>query len=157
MMIPELVLGMAYLSVFTAVGFKLGMGALILTHTTFCIPYVFINVKSRLIGMDPALSEAARDLGANPMRVLKDITLPLVFPAVLSGMMLSAAMSLDDVVISFFVTSAETTTLPLKVYTGLRSGGTPEINALSTLMLGVIFICVALSQFLTAKSNANLK
>ena len=70
---------------------------------------------------------------------------------------LSAAMSLDDVVISFFVTSAETTTLPLKVYTGLRSGGTPEINALSTLMLGVIFICVALSQFLTAKSNANLK
>ena len=107
--------------------------------------------------MDPSLSEAARDLGANPMRVLKDITLPLVFPAVLSGMMLSAAMSLDDVVISFFVTSAETTTLPLKVYTGLRSGGTPEINALSTLMLGVIFICVALSQFLTAKSNANLK
>ena len=157
MMIPELVLGMAYLSVFTAVGFKLGMGALILTHTTFCIPYVFINVKSRLIGMDPSLSEAARDLGANPMRVLKDITLPLVFPAVLSGMMLSAAMSLDDVVISFFVTSAETTTLPLKVYTGLRSGGTPEINALSTLMLGVIFICVALSQFLTAKSNAKLK
>ena len=107
MMIPELVLGMAYLSVFTAVGFKLGMGALVLTHTTFCIPYVFINVKSRLIGMDPSLSEAARDLGASPARVLKDITLPLVFPAVLSGMMLSAAMSLDDVVISFFVTSAD--------------------------------------------------
>lgn len=90
------------------------------------------------------------------MRVLKDITLPLVFPAVLSGMMLSAAMSLDDVVISFFVTSAETTTLPLKVYTACV-GRTPEINALSTLMLGVIFICVALSQFLTAKSNAKLK
>ena len=156
-MIPELVLGMAYLSVFTAVGFKLGMGALVLTHTTFCIPYVFINVKSRLIGMDPSLSEAARDLGASPARVLKDITLPLVFPAVLSGMMLSAAMSLDDVVISFFVTSAETTTLPLKVYTGLRSGGTPEINALSTLMLGVIFICVAVSQLVTARSNARLK
>ena len=156
MMIPELVLGMAYLSVFTAVGVKLGMGALILTHTTFCIPYVLINVKSRLIGMDPSLSEAARDLGASPMRVLKDITLPLVFPAVLSGMMLSAAMSLDDVVISFFVTSAETTTLPLKVYTGLRSGGTPEINALSTLMLGVIFICVAFSQLLSARSNAKL-
>ena len=139
------------------IGQQISTKAQILTHTTFCIPYVFINVKSRLIGMDPALSEAARDLGANPMRVLKDITLPLVFPAVLSGMMLSAAMSLDDVVISFFVTSAETTTLPLKVYTGLRSGGTPEINALSTLMLGVIFICVALSQFLTAKSNAKLK
>ena len=137
-------------------GVKLGMGALILTHTTFCIPYVFINVKSRLVGMDPALEEAARDLGASPMRVLRDITLPLIMPSVVSGMMLSAAMSLDDVVISFFVTSAETTTLPLKVYTGLRSGGTPEINALSTLMLGAIFIAVALSQLVRARSDKKL-
>ena len=156
MMIPELVLGMAYLALFTAVGVKLGMGALILTHTTFCVPYVFINVKSRLVGMDPALEEAARDLGASPMRVLRDITLPLILPSVISGMMLSAAMSLDDVVISFFVTSAETTTLPLKVYTGLRSGGTPEINALSTLMLGAIFIAVALSQLVRARSDKKL-
>ena len=156
MMIPELVLGMAYLALFTAVGVKLGMGALILTHTTFCIPYVFINVKSRLIGMDPALEEAARDLGASPLRVLRDITLPLIMPSVVSGMMLSAAMSLDDVVISFFVTSAETTTLPLKVYTGLRSGGTPEINALSTLMLGAIFLAVSLSQLLRARSDKKL-
>ena len=156
MMIPELVLGMEYLALFTAIGVKLGMGALILTHTTFCIPYVFINVKSRLVGMDPALEEAARDLGASPMRVLRDITLPLIMPSVVSGMMLSAAMSLDDVVISFFVTSAETTTLPLKVYTGLRSGGTPEINALSTLMLGAIFLAVALSQLLRARSDKKL-
>ncbi|MDO5377190.1 MAG: ABC transporter permease [Clostridia bacterium] len=155
MMIPELVLGMAYLAVFTAAGIKLGMGALVATHTAFCVPYVLINVKSRLAGMDPALEEAARDLGARPMRVLRDITLPLIMPSVVSGMMLSAAMSLDDVVISFFVTSAETTTLPLKVYTGLRSGGTPEINALSTLMLGAIFICVALSQLLSARSARN--
>lgn len=153
MMIPELVLGMAYLAVFTRLNMKLGMGALVLTHTTFCIPYVLINVKSRLIGMDPALTEAARDLGASPMRVLRDITLPLIMPAVVSGMMLSAAMSLDDVVISFFVTSAETTTLPLKVYTGLRSGGTPEINALSTLMLGVIFLFVGLSQLIRAVND----
>ena len=156
MMIPELVLGMAYLALFTAVGVKLGMGALIATHTTFCVPYVFINVKSRLIGMDPAIEEAARDLGASPMRVLRDITLPLIMPSVLSGMMLAVAMSLDDVVISFFVTSAETTTLPLKVYTGLRSGGTPEINALSTLMLGAIFIIVGISQLLSARSDRKL-
>lgn len=153
MMIPELVLGMAYLSVFTAAGIKLGMGALVLTHTTFCVPYVFINVKSRLVGMDPAIEEAARDLGAKPMRVLRDITLPLIMPAVISGMMLAAAMSLDDVVISFFVTSAETTTLPLKIYTGLRSGGTPEINALSTLMLGAVFIIVGLSQWVKARGE----
>ena len=156
MMIPELVLGMAYLALFTGVGVKLGMGALVATHTAFCVPYVFINVKSRLVGMDPAIEEAARDLGAKPMRVLMDITLPLIMPAVISGMMLAAAMSLDDVVISFFVTSAETTTLPLKVYTGLRSGGTPEINALSTLMLAAIFIVVALSQLLSARSDKKL-
>lgn len=156
MMIPELVLGMAYLAVFTAVGVKLGMGALVATHTAFCVPYVFINVKSRLIGMDPAIEEAARDLGASPMRVLRDITLPLVMPSVISGMMLAVAMSLDDVVISFFVTSAETTTLPLKVYTGLRSGGTPEINALSTLMLAGIFLVVGLSQLLRARSDKRL-
>lgn len=156
MMIPELVLGMAYLAVFTALGVKLGMGALVLTHTTFCVPYVFINVKSRLIGMDPAIEEAARDLGASPMRILRDITLPLIMPAVISGMMLAAAMSLDDVVISFFVTSAETTTLPLKVYTGLRSGGTPEINALSTLMLGAIFLFVGLSQLIRAVNDKRM-
>ena len=156
MMIPELVLGMAYLALFTAIGFKLGMTALILTHTAFCVPYVFINVKSRLVGMDPAIEEAARDLGASPMRVLTDITLPLIMPAVLSGMMLAVAMSIDDVVISFFVTSANTTTLPLKVYTGLKSGGTPEINAISTLMLGAIFVIVGLSQLLSAISEKKL-
>ena len=156
MMIPELVLGMAYLALFTAVGFKLGMAALVATHTAFCVPYVFINVKARLAGMDPAIEEAARDLGASPMRVLTDITLPLIMPSVVSGMMLAVAMSLDDVVISFFVTSAQTTTLPLKIYTGLRSGGTPEINALSTLMLGVIFILVALRELLGARSKPSL-
>ena len=156
MMIPELVLGMAYLALFTGVGVKLGMGALVATHTAFCVPYVFINVKSRLVGMDPAIEEAARDLGAKPMRVLRDITLPLIMPAVVSGMMLAAAMSLDDVVISFFVTSAETTTLPLKIYTGLKSGGTPEINALSTLMLGAIFLFVAISQLISARSDRKM-
>jgi len=156
MMIPELVLGMAYLALFTGVGVKLGMGALVATHTTFCVPYVFINVKSRLVGMDPAIEEAARDLGASSLRVLFDITLPLIMPAVISGMMLAAAMSLDDVVISFFVTSAETTTLPLKIYTGLKSGGTPEINALSTLMLGAIFLFVAISQLISARSDKKL-
>ena len=153
MMIPEIILGMAYLAIFSAVGIPLGMPTLVITHTTFCIPYVFINVKSRLTGMDPAYEEAARDLGARPLRVLWDITLPLLMPAVLSGMLLAFAMSMDDVVITFFVTGATTTTLPLKVYTGLKSGGTPEINALCTLMLGAVFIIVAFSQLLSVRSQ----
>ena len=132
-------------------------GAVVVGMVYDYFPYMILLIYSVMAKMDTRLIEAARDLGASPARVLKDITLPLIFPAVLSGMMLSAAMSLDDVVISFFVTSAETTTLPLKVYTGLRSGGTPEINALSTLMLGVIFICVAATQLITARSNAKLQ
>lgn len=146
MMIPEIILGMAYLAIFSAIGIPLGMPTLVITHTTFCVPYVYINVRSRLVGMDPAIEEAARDLGAGPWRVLFDITLPLIAPAVASGMLLALAMSLDDVVISFFVTGATTTTLPLKVYTGLRNGGTPEINALCTLLLGVVFLVVAAAQ-----------
>ena len=106
--------------------------------------------------MDPTLEECARIAGAKQFYVIRKVTLPLIMPAVISGMMLAAAMSIDDVVISFFVTSAETTTLPLKVYTGLRSGGTPEINALSTLMLGAIFVIVGLSQLLRARSDKKL-
>lgn len=153
MMIPEIILGMAYLAIFSAVSIPLGMPTMVIAHTTFCIPYVFINVKSRLAGMDPAYEEAARDLGAKPLRVLLDITLPLLMPSVLSGMLLAFAMSMDDVVITFFVTGATTTTLPLKVYTGLKSGGTPEINALCTLMLGAVFIIVATAQLLSARNR----
>ena len=150
MMIPELVLGMAYLSVFTAVGFKLGMGALVLTHTTFCIPYVFLNVKSRLVGMDPALFDAARDLGASPARVVRDITLPLCRPAILSGAFLALAMSLDDFVISFFVYGAGEGTLPIKIYSSVKVGVSPQVNALCTLIMGVVFIAVALSRYLSS-------
>ncbi len=148
MMIPEIILGMAYLAVFSAIGIPFGMPALVIAHTTFCIPYVYINVKGRLSGMDPAIEEAARDLGAPPIRVFFTVTLPAIAPAVISGMLLSLAMSLDDLVISFFV-SGSTTTLPLKIYSSLKTGVSPEINALCTLMLGAVFILVALSQNLS--------
>jgi spermidine/putrescine transport system permease protein len=153
-MIPEIILGMAYLAIFSAVGLPFGMPALVIAHTTFCIPYVFINVKGRLVGTDPALEEAARDLGAAPLPVFFTITLPLVMPAVVSGMLLSLAMSLDDVVISFFVTGPTTNTLPLKIFSGLKTGVTPEINALCTLMLGAVFLLAAVSQLLRARQNA---
>ncbi len=150
-MIPEIILGMAYLTVFSAVGIPFGMPTLVIAHTTFCVPYVYINVKGRLAGSDPALEEAARDLGASPVRVFLTVTLPLIAPAVISGMLLSLAMSLDDLVISFFVNGATTTTLPLKIYSGLKTGVTPEINALCTLMLGAVFLLVAASQLAQSK------
>ncbi|MDL2318934.1 ABC transporter permease subunit [Eubacteriales bacterium OttesenSCG-928-A19] len=150
-MVPEIVLGMSFLAAFTYVGLKLGMLTMALAHITFCIPYVFIIVKGRIAGLDPSLEEAARDLGANPVRVFFDITLPLVFPAVLAGMLLAFAMSFDDVIISFFVTGPGAQTLPLKVYSSLKVGVTPEINALCTLMLGVVFLLVAISQWIRAR------
>ena len=128
-MVPEIILGMAFLAVFTAVGLKFGMGTLILAHVTFCTPYIFIIVKGRLAGMDPSLEEASRDLGASPARTFLEITLPLIMPGVLSGVMLAFAMSLDDFVISFFVTGATTMTLPLKIYSSVKTGVSLQVNA----------------------------
>ena len=152
-MIPEIVLAMAFLAACTFVGLELGMLTLVLAHITFCIPYIFIIVKGRLAALDISLEEAARDLGAPPLRVFRDITFPLVFPAVLAGMLLAFAMSLDDVIISFFVTGPGAQTLPLKIYSSLKVGVTPKINALCTLMLGVVFLFVGVSQWIRAKKT----
>lgn len=137
-MIPEIILGMVFLSIFSLMGLPFGMVTLVIAHTTFCVPYIYSMVKARLVGMDKSLEEAALDLGASPMRVFFDITLPLIMPAILSGVMLAFAMSFDDVVISIFVTGPTVNTLPVKIYTKLKTGVTPEINALATLLLAVI-------------------
>lgn len=134
-MIPEIILGMVFLAVFSLMDLPFGMLTLVLAHTTFCVPYVYSMVKARLAGMDKSLEEAALDLGATPIRAFFDVTLPLIMPAVLSGVMLSFAMSFDDVVISIFVTGPKVNTLPIKIYTKMKTGVTPEINALATIML----------------------
>lgn len=149
MMLPEIILGMAYLAFFSIIRIPFGMLTLIIAHTTFCIPYIFINVQSRLVGLDPAYVEAARDLGASPTRAFYDVTLPLITPAILSGALLSFAMSMDDVVISFFVTGTTSNTLPLQVYSMLKMGVTPEVNALCTLMLLMVFGGIGLYYLLT--------
>ena len=149
MMMPEIILGMAYLAFFSIIRIPFGILTLIIAHTTFCIPYIFINVQSRLVGLDPAYVEAARDLGASPTRAFYDVTLPLITPAILSGALLSFAMSMDDVVISFFVTGTTSNTLPLQVYSMLKMGVTPEVNALCTLMLLVVFGGIGLYYLLT--------
>lgn len=148
-MIPEIILGMVFLAVFSFMGLPFGMLTLVIAHTAFCIPYIFIMVSSRLIGMDKSLEEAARDLGASQVRAFFDIILPLVTPAILSGMLLAFAMSFDDVVISIFVTGPKVSLLPVKVYTKLKTGVTPEINALATIMLIVTAAVVIISDWLS--------
>lgn len=145
LMTPEIILGMVFMAFFGMLGIPFGMGTLILSHTTFCTPYVFMLVQARLVGMDRSLAEAARDLGAGERQVFFTITLPLLLPAIVSGMLLSFAMSLDDVIISLFVTGVNVNTLPIKVYTALKTGVTPEINALCTLLLAATLLLVGLS------------
>ncbi|MDD2972696.1 MAG: ABC transporter permease subunit [Lachnospiraceae bacterium] len=152
LMIPEIILGMVFLALFSAMGLPFGMPTLILAHTTFCIPYLFIMVSARLIGMDKSLEEAARDLGATQVRTFFDIILPQLVPAILSGVLLSFAMSFDDVVISIFVTGPKVNLLPIKIYTKLKTGITPEINALATIMLAVTILFVLLSRLIGRKS-----
>ena len=133
-MIPEIILGMVFLVFFSMLNLPFGMTILVIAHTTFCIPYIFMMVKARLVGIDKSLEEAARDLGAGPIRTFFDITMPLIAPAVLSGSLLAFAMSFDDVVISIFVNGPRLNTLPVKVYAQLKTGVTPEINALCTII-----------------------
>lgn len=142
MMVPEIILGMVFMAFFSLIGLPFGPGTLMIAHTAFCIPYVFMLVKARLVGLDPLLAAAARDLGAGPVRAFFDITLPLISPAIASGMLLAFAMSIDDVIISVFVTGVDVNTLPIKIYTQLKTGVTPEINALCTLMfLATLLLC----------------
>ncbi|CVI70541.1 Inner membrane ABC transporter permease protein YdcV [Clostridiales bacterium CHKCI001] len=141
-MIPEIILGMVFLAFFSAISLPFGMTTLVIAHTTFCIPYIYMMVKARLVGMDPALLEAARDLGASEIRAFWDITLPLIMPAVASGSLLAFAMSFDDVVISVLVTNSRINTLPIKVFSRIKFGVSPEINALSTIMLSVTLIII---------------
>lgn len=151
-MIPEIILGMVFLVFFSLVGLPLGMTTLAIAHTSFCIPYVYMLVKARLVGIDKSYAEAAKDLGASEWNVFFDITLPLILPAITSGVLLAFAMSLDDVVISIFVTGVNTNTLPIKIYTQLKTGVTPKINALCTLMFGATLLMIFLSAWFGKKT-----
>lgn len=152
-MIPEIILGMVFLVFFSMLNLPFGMTTLVIAHTTFCIPYIFMMVKARLVGIDKSLEEAARDLGAGPIRTFFDITMSLIAPAVLSGSLLAFAMSFDDVVISIFVNGPRLNTLPVKVYAQLKTGVTPEINALCTIILVVITAVLLLSSFLSKRAE----
>lgn len=153
MMTPEIILGMIFLAFFSLLSLPFGMMTLIIAHTAFCIPYIFMQVKARLAGMDKSCEEAARDLGASRVRVFFDITLPMIMPGIISGMLLSFAMSFDDVIISIFVTGVDVNTLPILIYTQLKTGVTPKVNALCTLMFLATLLLVVLSAFIGRLGN----
>lgn len=144
--IPEIVLGIALLAFFSQVHIPMGLITLIIAHITFSISYVVIVVKARLDGLEPELEEAAMDLGATPRKTFFKVILPIIMPGIAAGALLAFTLSLDDVIISFFVAGPASTTLPLKVFSMVKFGVTPEINALSAIMLIVTVFAVVLSE-----------
>ncbi|MBD8514498.1 spermidine/putrescine ABC transporter permease PotC [Photobacterium sp. CAU 1568] len=148
MMSPDIVMAISLLALFILMGAKLGFLTLLLSHITFCLPFVVVTVYSRLKGFDVKMLEAARDLGASEWVILKQIILPLAKPAVFAGWLLSFTLSLDDVIVSSFVTGPTYEILPLKIYSMVKVGISPEVNALATAMLIVSLTLVVLSQII---------
>lgn len=148
MMSPDIVMAISLLALFLVLGAKLGFMTLLIAHITFCLPFVVVTVFSRLNGFDVKMLEAAKDLGASEWVILKKIILPLAKPAVAAGWLLSFTLSLDDVIISSFVTGPTYEILPLKIYSMVKVGISPEVNALATVMLVVSLALVVTSQLL---------
>lgn len=153
MMSPDIVMAVSLLALFMLVGVSLGFWSLLFAHITFCLPYVVITVSSRLKDFDSKMLEAAKDLGASEMTILRKILLPLLLPAIVSGWLLSFTISLDDVVVSSFVTSASYEVLPLKIFSLVKTGVTPEVNALATIMIIFSLSLVILSQVVARKKD----
>lgn len=143
--IPELVLGISLLILFNQLHFDLGKTTLIIAHATFSIPFVVVTVRARLAGFDKSIEEAANDLGASQFKTFIYITLPNIAPGIVAGALLAFTLSLDDVITSFFVAGPESTTLPLKIFSMVKFGVSPEINALSTLMVAASCLIVFIS------------
>ncbi len=148
---PEIVMGAALLILFTLFSVSLGFWSLFFAHVSFCIPFVIVTVFSRLVTFDKNIFEAAKDLGAADGLIFRRILVPLLWPALMSGWLLSLSLSLDDVIISYFVSGPEFQILPLRIYSMVRSGIKPEINALCTVLFAITLLIVILAQIMQKK------
>lgn len=142
--IPEILMGLSLLIFFVTLNFTLGFVSVTLAHIAFCIGFVAIVVRSRLEGMDESLQEAARDLGASPLEAFRLVTLPLIMPGIIAGALMAFTLSIDDFVITFFTAGAGTSTLPLQIYSMLKIAVTPEVNAISSLLMLITLAVIML-------------
>jgi putrescine transport system permease protein len=149
LVMPEVIIGLSLLLLFVAVGVDRGFWTVAIAHTTLTMGFVAVIVQSRLLGFDISLEEAAMDLGCPPLRTFLTITLPLIAPAVASGWMLAFTLSLDDLVIASFTTGPGATTLPIRIYSEVRLGVKPEINAVCTIMIAVVALGVVAASLLS--------
>ena len=149
LVMPEVITGLSLLLLFIGIGLDRGVVTIVLAHTTFSMCYVSVVVSSRLVTFDRSLEEAAQDLGCTPMESFR---LPIIAPAVLSGWLLAFTLSLDDLVIASFASGPSSTTLPIKIYSAVRLGVSPEINALSTIMIGIVTVGVVTASIMTKRA-----
>jgi spermidine/putrescine transport system permease protein len=147
--IPEILMGVSLLLFFVMLNLTLGLLSITLAHIAFCIGFVAIVVRSRLVGMDESLPEAARDCGATPWQAFRLVTLPLIMPGVIAGALMAFTLSIDDFVITFFTAGANASTLPLQIYSMIKIAVTPEVNAVSTLLMGVTLLLIVIASKLS--------
>ena len=147
--IPEILMGVSLLLFFVMLNMTLGLMSITLAHIAFCIGFVAIVVRSRLSGMDESLTEAARDCGATPWQAFRLVTLPLIMPGVIAGALMAFTLSIDDFVITFFTAGANASTLPLQIYSMIKIAVTPEVNAVSTLLMGLTLLLIVIASKLS--------
>lgn len=155
--IPEIVIGIALLSIYTLFRLELGMFSLILAHISFAIPFVIISVRSVLENMDPNLELVASDLGASKLKTFFYVIIPSLMPGILSGAQLAFTLSLDDVVISYFTSGPGSNTLPLHIFSMIKTGVTPDVNALISIMLMIIFAILTVSTIISLRSMKKVR
>jgi spermidine/putrescine transport system permease protein len=143
--IPEILMGVSLLIFFVMINLTLGMVSIVLSHIAFCIGFVAIVVRSRLAGMDESLTEAARDLGATPWEAFRLVTLPLIMPGIVAGALMAFTLSIDDFVITFFTAGPDSVTLPLQIYSMIKIAVTPEVNAVSTLLMLLTLVLIVIA------------
>jgi putrescine transport system permease protein len=154
LVMPEVIIGLALLLLFVAIEIERGFWTVTIAHTTLTMCFVTVIVQARLIGFDRSLEEAAMDLGCPPLRTFLTVTLPLIAPAIAAGWVLAFMLSLDDLVIANFVTGPGATTLPIRIYSEVRLGVRPEINAVCTIIIAVVAIGIIAASLLTKFSSA---
>ncbi|SPF79331.1 ABC transporter permease [Pseudoprimorskyibacter insulae] len=152
LVMPEVITGLSLLLLFIGIGLDRGIVTIILAHTTFAMCYVSVVVSSRLTTFDHSLEEAALDLGCSPFEAFRLVTLPIIAPAIISGWLLAFTLSLDDLVIASFTSGPSATTLPIKIFSAVRLGVSPEINALSTIMIGIVTVGVVSASLITKRA-----
>jgi spermidine/putrescine transport system permease protein len=153
MIIPEVIMGVSLLILYVVISLELGYTTIIISHVTFCFPFVMVAVQARLSGLDPALEEAAMDLGATPAVAFRRILVPYLMPAIISGALMSFTLSLDELIVTYFTASAGTRTLPLEIFGRVKKGLDPTLNAISTVFILSTVVLVVATEILKRRSR----